>query len=441
MKKLFLTLTSVLVLVGCKEDTVAAAPSPVPALPAASVVPSTYEAFPGCETPSASYARTLYFDAIAGSDAGDGSQAKPFRTVAMLAKSLRPGDHVIFASGTYGAIALTKTNAPSLVASSAWVWIDLTPGATVSGVDIRDVTRVLVSGGSITKATGDIVTTNAASNVMIADAKVFGSTAPADSLTVQQWLSIASAFRFTSGSCLTAIRNTVTNVRDGFIFSKLVKTYPANSIKGLALGNELRGFSADGSRAIASDVIIKDNKMIDGYVDVADGDANHDDMFQGFALNGNVFENITVEGNFMQDRTKQSRNLVSNYQGINIFDGLYKNVVVRRNVVIIGAYHAINMAGVDGLVIDKNTVVSSFNGSRADWIGTPMSKTGVKPVNNVVSNNLCPKYNNTANATQTNNFTITIPANHYMAFDLINGAVDVHLKTTSFAYGKGAGAL
>ena len=447
MKTATMILAAALCFAGCKETETKAqtAPAPAPATTpttatATATASSTYEVFPGCDTPAATYARTLYFDATKGSDAlGDGSQLKPYKTLTKLAAVLKPGDHVIFAPGSYGYLQIKAGLYAALVGSSTWVWLDFQTGAKLNGIDIRDVSRVLVTGGDVQRATGVIVGTTNAQQVVVADMLVSSSYASSETLTVSQWLGLGEAVTFTNGQCLSAVRMKIKNVRFGFQAVKLIKTYPANAIKALFADSTINGFSADATRALGSDVTIKNNKVLDGYADISQGDGNHDDMFQGFANNGNVFENVTVEGNWFQDRSKQARNLVSNYQGIAVFDGLYRNVKVLRNVIIIGAYHGINMAGLDTVLIDKNTLVSSFNGSRVPWIATVASKTGVAPKANVVSNNLAPRIKIGAATTNVNNFIITNPVANYVTYDLVTGAVDLHLKTTSPAFGKGAG--
>ena len=71
--------------------------------------------------------------------------------------------------------------------------------------------------------------------------------------------------------------------------------------------------------------------MIDGYVSGSAGDGNHDDFIQGFAQKGAVFENILIEENFLLDRSSNTRALLSDYQGIAIFDCLFRNVTIGRS--------------------------------------------------------------------------------------------------------------
>lgn len=409
---------------------------PVPPPPTGS-----YAVYPSCASPASTYQRTLYVDAALGSDLGDGSQAKPYATLTFLFanKLVQPGDHLVVAKGSYAALALSKYNYPALVASPSWVWFDFQPGADISGIAISDISKILVTGATIHKTSGDIVTVNSALDIVIANNAIYSSSASPDSLTAAQWMGLANAAFVRDGSCTSLYKNVIRNVRFGISFYTTITTYPNNSLKGLADGNDLRGFSGDASRGIASDLIFRNNSFVDGYVSDADGDGNHDDMFQGFALGGCVFENLLIEDNFMLDRSSASRTLVSEYQGISIFDGLYKNVVVRRNIVLSGAYHGISMYGTDGLLVENNTVLNT--GNKTLWIGAFISKGGVAPINNVIRNNLADKFSNVNLSSSTNNFVIAAPVSSFVLFDLASGTFDLHLKPTDPAYGKAAGAL
>lgn len=401
-----------------------------------------YPVYSKCEQPSSTFLRTVYVDAALGNDlTADGTLIKPYKTLTTLVakKDLKGGDHLIVAKGHYVFPVLSKYNYPSLVGNTSWVWFEFKPGSVVSSIDMRDLSRVEFTGVTVTGLTsGDLVAFTNMQQVVFADSTVKGSLKKASELTAKEWLALPNGISASGGHCLSFSGNTISNIRLGVNFFTDVATYPDNGMQALFINNKILGFSGDASHGIASDLTFKNNKFIDGYLSEADGDLNHDDMFQGFALNGAVFQNLVIEGNLMEDRTSQTRKFLSDYQGISIFDGLYKNVVVKNNTVIVGAYHGISMFGVNGLKITNNTVVSSYNGTQDLWIGLFPSKSGLNPVSNTVSSNLAPKFMGTDLGTFTNNWNI-LPSD-FVSFGF-NSPLDMHLKTTSSAYGKGAGAL
>ncbi|MCB0407002.1 MAG: right-handed parallel beta-helix repeat-containing protein, partial [Bdellovibrionales bacterium] len=258
-------------------------------------------------------------------------------------------------------------------------------------------------------------------------------------LTITEWQNISNGMSIIGTYCGTLLRNKVRYVRHGFGVGYSGLNYPANSGSQLLDSNDLREFSGDSARMNSSDLIIRNNKFIDGYASVADGDPNHDDGIQGFKLDGGFYQNILIEGNYILDRTSSTRLFLTDYQGISIFDGLFKDVTIRKNILLVGAWHGISMYGVDGAVIENNTVLTTSGKSL--WIGAFNSKQGVPPKNIVVKNNIATKIDNKLYTVDQNNYSVTNPQNHFVKFDVTNGQYDLHLKPSSPLYGKGAGAL
>jgi hypothetical protein len=327
------------------------------------------------------------------------------------------------------------------VANSSWVWFDFQPGAlagfvTVSGVSHLLITGLEATGRTVNKAVIDIG--SGANQIVLADSLVYSATSA--NLTATEWLNLSNGVSIAETYCGAILRTKVRYVRFGIIPGLSGLDYPMNSAKQLMEENDIQFLSADAFRMNGSDMIFRNNRVIDGYVDAATGDTNHDDMVQGFKLDGGYYANILVEGNFFLDRSTSSRALPSEFQGVGIFDGLFKNVTVRKNIIISGAYHGIMLSGVEGALIENNTLVSTSG--KTLWIGTANSKTGVAPVNVVVRNNIAVKYSGAALfSVDTNNYTVTNPGNEFVEFDLVNGRFDLNLKSTSSLYGKGAGAL
>ncbi|MES2854586.1 MAG: right-handed parallel beta-helix repeat-containing protein, partial [Bdellovibrionota bacterium] len=181
------------------------------------------------------------------------------------------------------------------------------------------------------------------------------------------------------------------------------------------------------------------NRILDIYLSAADGDANHDDAVQGFALNGAIYDNVIIENTYIVESTSATRPFKATHQGISVFDGLYTNMKVRGNVVLAGGYHGISIYGGKNVVIEKNTVISTYPG-RTLWISAPKSKEGVLPDNTIVQNNVASSYTLASGVQSINNFTVSNPSASFVQFDLSNALYDLHPAAGSAIYGKGAGA-
>lgn len=396
----------------------------------------------GCDIPSSSYATDIYVDPISGADiSGNGTQSKPFKTFSFAASKLIGGERVHLLPGSYGAISMISTRLSKLVGNKNWIWLDFQQGAKTGKIDIRGMSHILITGAessTMAKNTYIIDVGYGSNNVVIADNHVYSSTT--NNLTATQWMSLSSGIDVSDTKCASVLRNTLQNVRMAFGIGYSGSAYPANSCKILVQDNDVKNLSGDGMRMNCSDLIIRRNRIVDGYVSGADGDGNHDDFIQGFALNGTIYENILVEENYFQDRTSQTRPYISDYQGISDFDGVFRNVTVRKNIVIAGAYHGISLGSVDTALIEYNTVISSSN--KGLWIRVGANKSGVPAINNVVRNNLATRFTNTqAMAQNINNFAVSNPQQNFISFDFVNDQFDLHLKPSSPLYNKGAGAL
>lgn len=420
-------------------------PTSAPPAPAPSPVPpsntSGFDLYPGCSAPSGSFSRTLYIDAVNGIDAASsGSASVPYRSISYVIsqKIIQPGDHVIVRAGSYTGLSLSSGNSPALASSNSWVWFDFKVGSDVDGVSINGVSKILITGAKIHKTSGDIVSVVSGNDIIVANNSIYSSLANPETLTVAEWMSLGNAVLNRNGLCNAFNENIVRNVRFGFtMYSDSV-----NPINAMVSGNDLKGFSADASRAVASNVTYRNNVFADGYASMADGDSNHDDFFQGFVKVGLASQsNILVENNIMLDRTAGHANLTSDYQGISIFDGLFYNVTVRNNVIVTGAYHGLGMYGVNGLLVENNTLISSNTSGKVPWLGAFYSKTGVAPVNNIFRNNIAPTFKNTSfMAVYLNNFTYSSAAAVFTAFNLSTGQIDLTPRSSAPFYGATAGS-
>ena len=404
--------------------------------------------YPGCATPTDSFARTVYVD-IGGADTGDGSKGKPFGALsaALAKKKIVPGDHVIVLPGDHGAVSVSKFTNPELAASTSWIWLDFQAGATIKSLAIGDmgwwrVTRAEVSTDR-TAAKSGLVTVTSSHDIVIADAHLY-TVKDTKSWTAADWINTAADGVFLrNGSCLSLVRTKVLNTRFGVAILSDGKARPDSSMKVLVQGNEIANFSGDGLRPIASDVIIKGNYVHDVYVSAADGDDNHDDGLQMWALGGASYDNIRIDGNWVQESTDAKRTLQNELQGIDDFDGVNTHVVITNNVVLASAYHGIALYGSHDSTIDHNTVANPTTNGHELWVGVFDEKDTTPSMNLTVTDNLATSFSfskATTGFVNTNNLVVADPTVAYVTFDRTAMLFDLTPKPGSTIAGKGAGS-
>ncbi|KND47476.1 MAG: putative glucanase [Parcubacteria bacterium C7867-004] len=424
-------------------------PDPVPPTPdpaPSSGGPPRYAVYTGCESPASTYAREVYIDPVNGSDTGTGASNAPYKSIAtaLLTKKIQPGDHVILLPGYHGKIAVTDRTAPLLTSGSAWTWFEFRSGAIGESMPLQKVSRIIVTGPELTakqSVTSLLMWMDQVSNVVVGDGNLYTTKSTAG-WTVTDWISTAtSGMQAHNSTCVAIVDNSLTNMRGGIGVIKQGLTPSANSTKVLVEGNVIRNFSADGFVTLGSDITVRDNKLFDQYAGQEDGDANHDDGLQIFALGGAVFNNIRIEDNWFQESTDVNRPFDSAMQGIALFDGLVTNMKVTGNVVITSHWHGISLYGIADGLVDHNTVVNSTTNGRATWISIPAAKGGTPlPVRVKVSNNIAVGYIRAGDVTYENNQTVTDPVAAFKLFDRVNQKYDLHPKSGSAIDGSGAGA-
>ncbi|HVK61095.1 MAG TPA: right-handed parallel beta-helix repeat-containing protein [Bdellovibrionales bacterium] len=423
-----------------KPQTPTPTPTPTPVPPSTG---GTYPVYPGCEAPSKTYARTIYIDPVKGTDAGAGTSASPMKTlaVAVSSKKILAGDHVILLPGNHGNVFSSQYNNPALQNAASWIWIDSKPGATMESFELREMSRWLITGAEVKNMNRVLVAFVGGRNFILADSKLYSQN-DSSGFTANDWLTTPNAVTARNSPCTSILRNKALNVRFGINVWSDLATYPENSIKTLVSGNEIKNFSGDGMRPNGSDILIENNRILDSYLSAADGDANHDDGIQMFALNGAVFDNIVINRNLVQDVTDVNRPFQADLQGIACFDGTLTRLQMTNNTVIASAYHGISLyGGVDGLIAN-NTVAMSKPTGRKIWIGVFNKKDGTVPVNIVMRDNLATHFSGNAvtGVLKSNNHIVADPVATYTTYDVNNAKFNLKVKTSSPLYGNGAGA-
>lgn len=165
---------------------------------------------------------------------------------------------------------------------------------------------------------------------------------------------------------------------------------------GVARGCSFRAFGNDAIEFGANDVRIVSNTIQGSHHTPAD--PLHADGIQGFpAPKGGQFKNILIDSN-----TVEFAGPGDYMQGITIFDGRWQNVRVTNNKVSVNVWNAIALYGIDGVVVEGNTV-SSTDPKIRNWIEVRASKGGAKSTDVVVRNNIAPLFKTEQGATLANN--------------------------------------
>ncbi len=191
-----------------------------------------------------------------------------------------------------------------------------------------------------------------------------------------EWLARAQSGAAMEGTRLRIRQSNFTGIYFGIVLS---------GVDGIAVGNTIDGFAADGMRGVGARGVFRDN-VVQNCVQIDD---NHADGFQSFSKSsvvGLVLErNIFTEWNL----TPAAHPLRCSLQGIGMFDGFFDNLTIINNVVDVRHWHGITVMGARGARIINNTVVN-IDGleAKAPWIAVYPTKAGVPSTDVIVANNL-----------------------------------------------------
>jgi preprotein translocase subunit YajC len=379
---------------------------------------------------SISFAETYHIDPAKGTDDGDGSAAKPWKTLEQAAKQhfgkLKGGDTVLLASGYHGDVTFSGNNGSTVTIAAA-------KGAKpqLARLTIRQGTNWLVKGliisPSFSEATykGNMVSlgeNGESSKLAIEDCYLF-TEEDSSGWDIEKWMSAASGILLgRNGRELTARNNYIRNVRFGITMT---------SYDSLAEGNVVENFSADAMRVTRDGQTAQYNILKNVYVSDADGDKNHDDGIQCFLFNkgrGEV-KNITLVGNIIIAHEDPNQKFKNSLQGIGFFDGPLTDFKVTDNVLDVDAYHGISLYDAVNAVVERNVVWTSGQGKARAWIMFGTKSKGDNPSkNNLARDNYANKYNlKNPGTTAERNETVT-PAIYKKALDQV-------LKTINDKFG------
>lgn len=289
---------------------------------------------------------------------GDGSEAAPWSSIgaAFASGKVTGGDTLLLLDGGYGNVEIKGVNPATPV--------------TIKSARLRRAqfeTVYFVSSSNIVLSGMQVVPKAAtrapmflilgewnARNITIENSSV---RAHANShnfrrWTAEQWLARASDGITMRGDGARILNNAILGVNFGITL---------NGADSLAQGNTVNGFFGDGLRANGDRITFRDNRV----TNCISVNGNHADGFQSFNLRPDKrpFDGIVLDRNIVIEWTDATRGeFACQLQAFGFFDGLYSNLTITNNLLVISSPHGISVAGVVGATIAHNTVAQAQGG-------------------------------------------------------------------------------
>jgi len=418
-----------------------------------------YDVYPGCPEPATSFAREIYIDPVAGSDAGTGTVGAPFKTLstALTTKKILPGDRVILLPGNHGRAYIYGPGYLVFANPAVWTWFDFRDGAIASEIVFRQTGKILITNAEVTSQlpkNGNMVDLTSVKDMVFADSLVY-IVKNSSSWGASEWLNASNGFIAADPYCLSILDSEFRNTRHTMNVYSTMPNYPGHSIRLLIQGNLYKNISGDALRPNGSDVIVRDNDFIDFYLGPAHGDLNHDDAIQFFPTGGGLtvnYQNQIIDGNYILEASSANRPFYANVQGIASFNAFTIGMKIINNVVLISGRHGITLAGNRDALIENNTVANPTNNGLATGIRATESRAsmGSTPFSGTVKNNVAEMYSWSMTwgaplppETIWQNNVIIPAASSTIAFDEFNRSsydFDLHVLAGGPLDGAGAGA-
>lgn len=426
-------------------------PKPVPSEPPTQPPPTAQEipVYNGCPRPNLT-GKTWYVDPAKGSMDGDGSAAKPWRTLQevfssnlietrkpkaypfdgtgeLVAKNpegpIKPGDTILLMSGDHGSVSeFDYFNAEFIKIAAA-------PGETpkLKSFTIEGGSKWVIEGLTfVGKSKYALGVMNHSYHGPGSSGLYINNTVmtqeDVSSWTADDWTNNSIFVGIQVSTCSTAYRNKVKNIRFGINAGSMA----------IVQENEVNHFSADAFRLLGSHVIARKNIVLESY----NADANHDDGFQSWTKNEDVITDHVLDGNMIIASTDPNRPFQPSLQGI-FYRGHFENLVVQNNVIIGTNWQGIGILGVKNALVFNNTVVSQ-NPDHHIWIKVANADDGT-PSTGVMRNNISNKILPAAGVTADHNLEIPLlSADPFVLFDNALKKYDLHLKAGSVAINGGS---
>jgi hypothetical protein len=439
------------------------------------------------------YAQDFYLDPISGSLDGDGSRSSPWPSLQTVIENnminsqrwkapydwdaddhplveknpdgkIQSGDRLLLMPGYHGDIALidyvnvsniTVTSAAEepatlgsilLRSSRGWVFRNLKVDFSYSQIETEKqpvcsnkreplTNSPLLNGEEnteISRSIGTLVTINShswrgpSSNIIITNNTITS----ADNISkwgAAEWRACAKSGIRLNSTHSEVTNNTIKNINFGITVT---------SNWNLIRNNRIINFGGDGLRGVASHLIFENNLIANAF----DINRNHDDGFQSWVSDKEKgIHDIILRGNkFFNDldHPGKARGIVSDFQGIGMFDGPYDHILIENNLLYINHWHAITVMGGTFSIIRNNTVADSDpKDKKSPWIKISATKNNEYGRDNAIYNNL--GYVKSQSNTEISSNNIYISPNEYDAFFTNIKSHDFSLKNIESAIDAG----
>jgi len=384
--------------------------------------------FLGLTAVSAADAKVFYCDPASGSPQGDGSEARPWRsleevlqadlveicrpdgTSANAAAPVKAGDTIRLRNGWHGVVRIPGGFNPQPLTIAAQEG----HRPQVGWIDVRDGCRWVVKGLTVSPSLSPRPLERTprhlamlgeqggekCSDLVIEDCFLY-TVLDSTVWTAEDWVKKAAngIWLGRQGRAHVARNNYVLNTRFGISL---------NAPGCVAEGNVVANFSADGIRATRDRQVVQYNVIKNSFVGARDGDDNHDDGIQTFLFNvgTGTLRGIALRGNIVLQRESDGLPLANNLQGIGCFDGPLVDFVVEKNVVRVDHHHGVSLYDAQNCQIQDNACMTRDNRLRP-WVMLGQKKKQAD--GNTVRNNLAHSFNFRADAhvTAANNEQVT----------------------------------
>lgn len=322
----------------------------------------------------------------------DGSPARPWPSpaAAFASGTIAGGDILHLAPGAYGRVMLSGR------VFDRPVTLQAAPGGGVrfSRLGLENTRNIVVDGVGVwpdpdAPGGGPLVTESGRDNVL-RNLDIRGHAA-ADGY--RDWRAADWLAAPRNGVRLAGQRATLEN-------SRLTAIHEGVAVLGdhaRVSGNVIRGFGGDALRGVGDFGVFRNNVV----ADCVKIDDNHDDGFQSWSRGPDgragrgVVRGLVVEANTILEWTGSADHpLRCALQGIGLFDGMYEDLLIANNLIVVSAFHGIAVRGGQGVRIVHNTLISADGISRErPWIYVSDHKDGTRRTEDVViANNLAPRF-------------------------------------------------
>jgi hypothetical protein len=223
------------------------------------------------------------------------------------------------------------------------------------------------------------------------------------------------------------------NVTGGATFNAAAHCQLTNSVIENVMG--------DGVGVYQADYLKIEYNIIKNMYDP--GTEQHTDLVQ-FSSDGviaNALTGVEVRGNIVLTHEDENQPFIAATQGISGFDGFFKDFVIENNLVMVGMYHGITLAGAINSLIINNTCVIPWASDtyQTSPVRIVNHKNGTPSTGCTVRNNIATGISIEGGVIEDHNISITRSA--YNDYFTDPAAFNYHLTTASPAINKGSTSL